>query len=232
MIDMSSIGMTLVAAALFAIAAAAPKPAAQRYLALGASNTIGESVAEAERWPVRLAALLREKGIEVGSPEIVATTGWTVRELGHGIDQAAPRGPYDLVTLLIGVNDQYRRGEPDAYRTDFAAMLQRAIGFAGGQPGRVVVLSIPDWGVTPFAARSGRNRETIGAEIDRFNQIKREETARAGARYVDVTPESRRAARTTPPHAPDGLRPPGATYEARARLAVAAVTSAALRGAG
>src|SRR5579872_3267541 len=102
MIDMSSIAMTLASAALFAIAAvpaiAAPKPAAQRYLALGDSYTIGESVAEAERWPVRLAALLRGKGIEVGAPEIVATTGWTVRELVAGIDQAAPRAPYDLVT--------------------------------------------------------------------------------------------------------------------------------------
>src|SRR6185503_18156345 len=105
MIDMSSIGLTMIAGVLVAVAAgaagaAAPKPAAQRYLALGDSYTIGESVAEAERWPVRLAALLREKGTAVEAPEIVATTGWTVRELGHGIDQAAPRGPYDLVTLL------------------------------------------------------------------------------------------------------------------------------------
>jgi lysophospholipase L1-like esterase len=228
---MSSIGLTVIAAALFAIAAgaAAPKPAAQRYLALGDSYTIGESVAEAERWPVRLAALLREKGIAVGAPEIVATTGWTVRELGHGIDQAAPRGPYDLVTLLIGVNDQYRRGDPDIYRTDFAAMLERAIGFAGGRAGRVVVLSIPDWGVTPFAARSGRDRETIGAEIDRFNQINREEAAKAGARYVDVTPESRRAAADPALIAPDGLHPSGAMYADWARLAVAAA-QAALRG--
>ncbi len=227
--------MTLAAAALFAAATsaatAAPKPAAQRYLALGDSYTIGESVAETERWPVRLAALLREKGIEVAAPEIVATTGWTVRELGHGIDQAAPHAPYGLVTLLIGVNDQYRRGEPDAYRTDFAAMLQRAIGFAGGQGGRVVVLSIPDWGVTPFAARSGRNRETIGAEIDRFNQINREETAKAGARYVDVTPESRHAAADPALIAPDGLHPSGVMYEAWARLAVAAA-QAALRAPG
>jgi lysophospholipase L1-like esterase len=222
--------MTLAAAALLAVAAG-PKPAAQRYLALGDSYTIGESVAEAERWPVRLAALLREKGIEVGTPEIVATTGWTVRELGHGIDAAAPRGPYDLVTLLIGVNDQYRRGDPDAYRADFAAVLQRAIGFAGGQAGRVVVLSIPDWGVTPFAARGGRNRETIGAEIDRFNQINREEAAKAGARYVDVTPESRRAAADPALIAPDGLHPSGVMYAEWARLAVPAA-QAALRGPG
>ena len=180
---------------------------------------------------MRLAALLREKGIEVGAPEIVATTGWTVRELGHGIDQAAPRGPYDLVTLLIGVNDQYRRGDPDTYRTDFAAMLQRAIGFAGGKAGRVVVLSIPDWGVTPFAARSGRDRETIGAEIDRFNQINREEAAKAGARYVDVTPESRQAASDPALIAPDGFHPSGAMYAEWARLAVAAA-QAVLRGPG
>jgi lysophospholipase L1-like esterase len=150
-------------------------------------------VGEADRWPVRLVALLRERGVAVGQPEIVARTGWTVRELSHGIDAGAPRGPYALVTLLIGVNDQYRGGDPGTYRTDFVAMLRRAE-FAGGRPDRVVVLSIPDWSVTPFAEGSGRDRSKVAAEIDRFNQINREETAKAGARYVDVTPISRRAA--------------------------------------
>lgn len=203
--------------------AAAPQP---RYLALGDSYTIGESVGEADRWPVRLAALLRDGGVAVGDAEIVARTGWTVRELSHGIDAAAPRGPYGLVTLLIGVNDQYRGRDPETYRPDFVAMLQRAIGFAGGRAERVVVLSIPDWSVTPFAATSGRDKGKIAAEIDRFNQINREETARAGARYVDVTPISRRAATDRSLVAEDGLHPAGAMYAEWARLALPAAAAA------
>src|SRR4051812_34553288 len=201
---MSSIWIAVVIAAL--ALAGEPKPA-PRYLALGDSYTIGESVGTSDRWPARLTALLRERGIAVADPEIVARTGWTVRELSHGIDAAEPKGPYGLVTLLIGVNDQYRGGDPEAYRADFTALLRRAIGFAGGQAGHVVVLSIPDWSVTPFAAESGRDRERIATEIDRFNRINREETARAGARYVDVTPVSRKAASDRSLIAPDGLHP-------------------------
>jgi lysophospholipase L1-like esterase len=225
---MSSIGLTgLLVGSLAGVAAlgaaAAPQP---RYLALGDSYTIGESVGEADRWPVRLVALLRERGVALGDAEIVARTGWTVRELSHGIDAAAPRGPYGLVTLLIGVNDQYRGGDPGAYRTDFAAMLRRAVGFAGGRPDHVVVLSIPDWSVTPFAEGSGRDRGKIAAEIDRFNQINREETAKAGARYVDVTPISRRAATDRSLVAEDGLHPAGAMYAEWARLALPAAAAA------
>ncbi len=173
-----------------------------------------------DRWPVRLAGLLREQGVAVADPEIVARTGWTVGELSQGIDAAKPRGPYALVTLLIGVNDQYRGGDPETYRTDFKAMLRRAVGFAGGDAGRVVVLSIPDWSVTPFAAQSGRDRGKIAAEIDRFNRINREETARAGSRYVDVTPVSRKAEADRSLIAPDGLHPAGAMYAEWARLAL------------
>jgi lysophospholipase L1-like esterase len=204
----------------------AAAPPLSRYLALGDSYTIGESVQEAERWPVRLVALLRERGVSVADPEIVATTGWTVRELSHGIDAAAPRGPYELVTLLIGVNDQYRGRDPETYRPDFVAMLRRAIGFAGGRAERVVVLSIPDWSVTPFAETSGRDRGKIAAEIDRFNQINREETARAGARYVDVTPVSKRAATDRSLVAGDGLHPSGAMYTEWARLALPSAATA------
>lgn len=219
---MSSIGLTLIVGIMLA-AGAQPAP---RYLALGDSYTIGESVGASDRWPVRLAALLRERGVAVADPEIVARTGWTVRELSQGIDAAAPRGPYELVTLLIGVNDQYRGGSPEAYRADFVAMLRRATGFAGGRAERVVVLSIPDWGVTPFAAESGRDRGKIAAEIDRFNAINREETARAGALYVDVTPISRKAAAERPLIAGDGLHPSGAMYAEWARLALPAAAAA------
>jgi lysophospholipase L1-like esterase len=224
---MSSIGLTLVAGIMNAgIMLAAGAQPAPRYLALGDSYTIGESVGAADRWPVRLAALLRERGVAVAEPEIVARTGWTVRELSQGIDAAEPPGPYDLVTLLIGVNDQYRGGAPEAYRADFVAMLRRAAGFAGGRAERVVVLSIPDWSVTPFAAESGRDRGKIAAEIDRFNKINREETARVGARYVDVAPFSRKAGADRSLIAADGLHPSGAMYSEWARLALPAAAAA------
>jgi len=122
-----------------------------RYLALGDSYTIGEGVEPRESWPVRLAGLLREEALQVADPEIVARTGWTTDELMTGIERASPRGPFDLVTLLVGVNDQYRGGDAVQYRSRFRSLLRRAVSLAGGEAGRVVVLSIPDWGATPFA---------------------------------------------------------------------------------
>jgi len=189
-----------------------------RFLALGDSYTIGESVAPAERWPMRLAALLRAEGIPIEDPLIIATTGWTTDELWAGIDRAAPTGLFDLVSLLIGVNNQYRARSQDEYHRQFADLLKRAIEFAGGKPGRVLVLSIPDWGVTPFAA--GRDRARIAAEIDAFNAINRGEAERRGARYVDVTPISRQAAADASLIAEDGLHPSGQMYAEWARLAL------------
>lgn len=176
-----------------------------RVLALGDSYTIGESVAPAERWPNVLA---RELGI--GEPQIIARTGWTTDELNAAIDGAKPHAPFDLVTLLIGVNNQYRGRDADQYRKEFAALLQRAIGFAGGDPRRVIVVSIPDWGVTPFAA--DRDRKKIAAEIDTFNRINREEANRLRARYVDVTGVSREAASNVSLTAPDRLHPSAEMY--------------------
>ena len=199
---------------------------ASRYLALGDSYTIGEAIAVGGRWPVQLAALLRQGGVAVGEPEIVARTGWTTGELASGIAAAAPRGPFALVSLLIGVNDQYRGGQPADYRTGFAALLRRAIAFAGGEPGRVIVLSIPDWSVTPFAAGSGRDLPRIAGEIRRFNANNREETGRAGARYVDITPVSQRALGDGSLLATDGLHPSAAMYAEWARLALPAATAA------
>lgn len=181
-----------------------------RFLALGDSYTIGESVAVADRWPNQLALRLRKSGIDIADPEIIAKTGWTTDELSLAIDAAKPHGPYALVTLLIGVNNQYRGRDAEQYRKEFAALLERAIAFAGGDPKRVVVVSIPDWGVTPFAA--GRDRTKIGREIDLFNAINREETKRAGARYADVTPGSRLAATDPTLVAPDGLHPSAKMY--------------------
>jgi lysophospholipase L1-like esterase len=196
-----------------------------RFLALGDSYTIGEGVDEAERWPVQLTALLRERGVPVGHPEIIARTGWTTDELAAAIDEADPRGPYALVTLLIGVNNQYRGRGAEEYRAQFTDLLRRAVAFAGGDARRVIVLSIPDWGVTPFA--QGRDRAQIAGEIDLHNAINREEAARAGARYVDVTAQTRAAPGSV---VSDGLHPSGESYAEWARLALPQA-QAALSGA-
>jgi len=198
---------------LLTLGCASSSEAPRRYLALGDSYTIGESVVESERYPVQLAGELK-----MPQPEIIAKTGWTTDELNAAIDKADPHGPYDLVTLLIGVNNQYRGRSADQYRSEFAALLQRAIGFAGGKTRNVVVVSIPDWGVTPFA--KDRDQAKIAREIDQFNAINREETLRAGARYVDITPFSRKAASDPSLVAGDGLHPSGKMYSEWTRLIV------------
>lgn len=192
--------------------------AGARFLALGDSYTIGEAVAPAERWPVQLAARLRERGQPIADPQIIARTGWTTDELDAAIDAAEPQGPYQLVALLIGVNNQYRGRPAGEYRDQFRALLARAIGFAGGRPEHVLVLAIPDWGVTPFA--EGRDRARIAAELDAFNAINRAEAAQAGARYVDTTAVSRMAAGDATLTAGDGLHPSGRLYAAWAELAL------------
>lgn len=191
-----------------------------RILCLGDSYTIGEGVAESDRWPVQLAARLRERDIPCADPLIIAQTGWTTDELDAAITQAAPTGPFDLVTLLIGVNNQYRGRVVDEYREQFRGMLDRAIHFAGNRPGRVLVLSIPDWGVTPYAKGWDRNR--ISAEIDAFNTINRAETLAAGARYVDITPATR-AFRQTGLLVEDGLHPSARMYARWVDLALPVV---------
>lgn len=196
-----------------------------RYLALGDSYTIGESVPAGDRWPVRLVALLRANGVDVAEPEIIARTGWTTDELMAGIDAAPPVGTYGIVSLLIGVNNQYRGRDTGEYRAEFRVLLARAVRYAGGAAGHVLVLSIPDWGVTPFA--EGKDSAAIGRAIDRFNAINREETARMGARYVDVTPVSRTAAQCPELIAADGLHPSGAMYAEWARLVLPAALAIA-----
>ncbi|MBS1912035.1 MAG: SGNH/GDSL hydrolase family protein [Bacteroidetes bacterium] len=192
-----------------------------RYLALGDSYTIGESVTHDERWPVQLAAELRTHGIPCGEPEIVARTGWTTDELSAALDSAPPRGPFALVSLLIGVNNQYRGRDTDNYRMEFRALLRRAVGYADGKARHVLVVSIPDWGVTPFAA--GRDRERIAREIDAFNLINHEEALSAGAGYVDITPGSRHAANNRGLVAKDGLHPSGTMYRAWVEAALPVV---------
>lgn len=203
---------------LLAYMAHAQDTTPMRYLALGDSYTIGESVAVAERWPVQLAAQVRAQGFALGEPQIIARTGWTTDELMAALTGQAPQGPFALVSLLIGVNNQYRGRSSAEYRMQLRQLLDTAMSLAGGRPERVLVLSIPDWGVTPFAGSS--RRAAIATAIDLFNTVKREETARLGAHYVDITPLSRRALHDPTLLAPDGLHPSGSMYTQWVALAL------------
>jgi len=161
------------------------------FLALGDSYTLGESVPEAGCWPMQLAAALRECGVAIADPRFVATTGWTTDELSAAIDAAEPLGQWDFVSLLIGVNNQYRGRDVANYALEFTALLERALALAGGRAGRVLVLSIPDWGSTPFGEASGRDTTTIARELDAYNASAAEACAARSVAFVDITPASR-----------------------------------------
>lgn len=179
------------------------------YLALGDSYTIGESVDTNERFPVQLTEKLTKNGFLIDSPDIVAQTGWTTDELAAGIENSDLDENYDLVTLLIGVNNQYRGRGSGEYRTQFAELLQTAIDLVGDEK-NVIVISIPDYGVTPFG--KDRNPEKIAEEIDLFNKIKLEETQKTDAHYVDITAISKKAKNDASLVASDGLHPSGEMY--------------------
>lgn len=179
------------------------------YLALGDSYTIGESVETENRFPVQLAKKLNDSGIPVIEPTIVARTGWTTDELEASIENSSLKNSYDLVTLLIGVNNQYRGKDTAEYRVQFLRLLNKSINLAGSEK-NVIVVSIPDYGVTPFGQQ--KNPENIAKEIDVFNQINFEETSRAGAFYVNITPISKDAKNDNSLVASDGLHPSAEMY--------------------
>ncbi|GAA0250247.1 SGNH/GDSL hydrolase family protein [Rhodanobacter caeni] len=205
----------------------APAAAPLRHLALGDSYTVGEGVAADASWPAQLRRQLHRDGIAMAPPRIVAVTGWTTDELAAGMEAASLAPAWDLVTLQIGVNNQYRGRAAATYREEFAQLLRRAIALAGDRPARVVVVSIPDWGMTRFAREQGRDGATIAAELDAYNALARAETAQDGARWVDVTALSRRHADAV---VDDGLHPSAAQYAAWVE-AIAPAARAALRSA-
>ncbi|QJW92444.1 SGNH/GDSL hydrolase family protein [Spirosoma taeanense] len=174
-----------------------------QFLSLGDSYTIGESVSEYERWSVQLAEMLRNDSVNIADPDIIARTGWTTAELQDAIKASGNQKTYGLVSLLIGVNNQYRGQSPDRYQAEFRALLQTATQFAGGKAGRVFVLSIPDWGTSPFARNQDKGR--ITAEINQFNAIAQDECQKAGITFVDITPLTRQAAGDNTQFASDGL---------------------------
>jgi lysophospholipase L1-like esterase len=175
------------------------------YLALGDSYTIGESVTASESFPYQFATQLKAQGFNVATPKIIAKTGWTTDELQAAIKAENLTQTFDFVTLLIGVNNQYRGYSQLTYRKEFKELLKTAIRFAGGNKKRVFVLSIPDWGVTPFGLASGKNTKNIADEIDAFNAINKEETLAQQVSYTDITPGSRNAATDLSLVAKDGL---------------------------
>lgn len=180
------------------------------WLALGDSYTVGEGVPLYDSYPYQALRILRRMGDDWSAPEIVARTGWTTDELTAGIGKAQLMARYDLVTLLIGVNNQYRGRGVDEYERQFSSLLQTAIERAGYEKGHVIVLSIPDWGVTPFAAE--RDGKKIAAEIDAFNAVNRAVSQREGVAWIDVTASTRSARGDKARFASDGLHPSGLEY--------------------
>lgn len=182
----------------------------KQYLALGDSYTIGESVEEDLRWPNQLVEQLNQKEKVFDRATIIAKTGWTTDELLEGIKNSNLKERYDYVSLLIGVNNQYRGRSQENFKAEFTVLLEKSIALAGGKKERVFVLSIPDWGVMPFA--KGRNQEQIGLEIDQFNVIIKKVCALYAVSFYDITPISRRATNQTELIASDGLHPSGKMY--------------------
>ena len=179
-------------------------------LCLGDSYTIGESVLPAENFPNQTVRLLRKDGFEFEDPEIVAKTGWTTDELQAAIDKHSFKDSYDLVTLLIGVNNQYRGRTVENYRSEFESLVKQAIQLANGKAEHVIVLSIPDWGATPFAR--DRDRKQIAVEIDNYNSANKAAAEEFKVRYIDITPSSREAVSDSSLIADDGLHPSAKEY--------------------
>lgn len=182
------------------------------YLALGDSYTIGEQVLLADSFPYQSVQVLRRKNrkFDFNAPEIIAKTGWTTDELAVAIGQSTLLSKYDFVSLLIGVNNQYRGRTVENYKEEYESLLQKAIQLTGNEPRHVFVLSIPDWGITPFAAE--RDSSTIAKEIDSYNSACKIITEGLHCHFIDITTSLRIDGRQTDFLAADGLHPSGKEY--------------------
>ncbi|MFM6925479.1 MAG: SGNH/GDSL hydrolase family protein [Ferruginibacter sp.] len=181
------------------------------YLALGDSYTIGEQVLFAENFPNQTVQQLRKMGFGFYAAEIIAKTGWTTDELSDAIENTTFLNKYDIVSLLVGVNNQYRGRSAAEFKIEFEHLLQKAIQFADNKPSRVFVLSIPDWGVTPFA--EGRERDQVTSEIDEFNTVCKSSATTFHAHFIEITASQRADGNKTAFLAPDGLHPSGMEYK-------------------
>lgn len=181
------------------------------YLALGDSYTIGEAVPQAQSFPYQLTSQLKLNNFKAADPLIIARTGWTTKDLKYAIQAANLNNTYTIVTLLIGVNNQYQNFDINTYRPDFVELLNTAIQFAGGNKRNVFVLSIPDYSATPFAASSMKDK--IRDELNVYNNINKAESDKAGVNYLDITGISRTAATDPTLIAQDGLHPSALMYK-------------------
>lgn len=186
------------------------------YLALGDSYTIGESVTASERFPMQTAALLKDSILQIKTPQIIAQTGWTTSDLLAALQRENPPSSFDMVTLLIGVNNQYQGKSIDVYRNEFSKLLVKSIQYARNNKNHVVVLSIPDYSVMPFS--NNLDKPKIAREIDAFNAVNKEVTQQMGVAYLDITPISREASTNRALIAADGLHPSGEQYARWAAL--------------
>ncbi len=180
-----------------------------KYLALGDSYTIGQSVLPAERWPVQLAEKLNSKGKDIAEPTILATTGWTTGDLLRAIKNNSALANFDIVSLMIGVNNQYQHQSIDQFRKELSTLIEKSISLVGNNPAHVIVLSIPDWGVTPAGSN---NSLQIAGEIDAFNQVQMEECQKAKVQFIDITASSRTAKGDSSLIAKDNLHFSGKMY--------------------
>lgn len=180
------------------------------YLALGDSYTIGEQVSSKDNFPHQAVDLLRKQHFDVADPVIIATTGWTTDELASSIREHNVRETFSFVTLLIGVNNQYRGRSVENYKEEFLQLLNQSIAYANNEPGKVFVLSIPDWGVTPFAA--GKDLQKIAGEIDAYNAACKEIAMAHKCHYIEITESTRHNGQNKEFLAEDGLHPSGKEY--------------------
>jgi lysophospholipase L1-like esterase len=178
------------------------------FLALGDSYTIGQSVGSGDRWPDQLANELTNRGYTVSEVKYIAQTGWRTDNLKNAIEQQKPLNGYNLVSLLIGVNNQYQGGSVADYYTEFENLLKTALLLASNKPEHVFVLSIPDYAYTPY----GNGSSVISSQIDQFNSINKTITDSYRIKYIDITPISRRGLLQPELVAGDGLHPSGIMY--------------------
>lgn len=186
------------------------------YLALGDSYTIGQSMPENERFPAQTVALLRQQGVKLSDPQYIAQTGWTTARLQEAISLQNPTPNFEVVSLLIGVNDQYQRVDTGTYALRFTQLLEKAIQLARGKKSQVFVVSIPDYSATPFVAPA--DKPTVKKEIDWFNAINKRITLNFGVSYTDITPSSREAESNPALLAADNLHPSGLEYKKWAQM--------------
>ena len=191
---------------------ATPKPDREsvRYLALGDSYTIGESVPASDNFPAQLFQALKDKGTPVSSYKIIARTGWTTANLKAAIEASSYKDTFNLVSLLIGVNNQYQGKSLEEYKIEFIELANRAIQYAGGEKKNVFVVSIPDYGYTPFGKN---NQEKITAELVQFNAVNKQVSDSLGLTYVNITPISQRGLAEPDLVAGDGLHPSSKMYK-------------------